>query len=92
MATAATKEQLLVEMLDDLAAKNHGRPVRITSGKRTVGLFFPFHVSKRSTPPEMTAEEHAELRYALDHIDDAVTPEEMIKMIEEDRDSRRSKP
>lgn len=84
MAAAASRQQLLAELLEELITENNGQPVRISSGERTLGIFFPAFVSSRTSPPPITPEQRAELQRRLDTIDDAVSPEEMIAMIEED--------
>ena len=82
MNATASKQELLVELLQELVVANLGDPVRIRSANGELfGVFFPFDSEASATPPELSDEERAEFQRRLDTIDDTVSPAEMVAML-----------
>lgn len=90
MSTTAEKWELVGVMLEELIAEKPVQAIPIKSGEKTIGLFYPSYVSKRTTPPKLSPEHWEELRRRHASLDDAISGDEMIERVMSDL--RRSNP
>ena len=84
------QETILTSLVNTLAVPSESFGVlQVPLEQGFLGVYFP-RPQEITPPPPMTPEERAELQHRIDTIEDSVSLEEMLKMIEEEEEREHS--